>query len=139
MQALCLCRRALGSNAGLAPSRRWLKTAIVGMPNVGKSTLFNSMLGHAAAEADKIALELTEDGRLHVRVEKPPAPPDPTQIPIERLVAEEKKLVEAPPKNAAELETELDSKFAVAPSPEAEATVTADIADAEKAEAEAAA
>ena len=94
----------------------------------------------AAADADKIALELAEDGRLLVRVEKPPAPPEPTQIPIvKRVVVAEEKLVEPPPKDAAALETELDSKFAVAPSPEAEATATAEIADAEKAEAEAAA
>ena len=93
-----------------------------------------------AADADKIALELSEDGRLLVRVEKPPAPPDPTQIPIvKRVVVAEEKRVDAPPKDAAALETELDSKFAVAPSPEAEATATAEIADAEKAEAEAAA
>ena len=92
-----------------------------------------------AADADKIALELTEDGRLLVRVEKPPAPPEPTQIPIVKRVVAEEKRVEPPPKDAAELETELDSKFAVAPSPEAEATATAEIADAEKAEAEAAA
>ena len=91
----------------------------------------------AAADADKIALELTEDGRLLVRVEKPPAPPEPTQIPIVKRVVAEEKRVEPPPKDAAALETELDSKFAVAPSPEA--TATAEIADAEKAEAEAAA
>merc|ERR1719327_2555085 len=60
----------------------------------------------AAADPDKIALELTDDGRLLVRVEKPPAPPEPTQIPIVKRVAEE-KLVEAPPKDAAELETEV--------------------------------
>ena len=93
----------------------------------------------AAADADKIALELTDDGRLLVRVEKPPAPPEPTQIPIVKRVVAEEKRVEPPPKDAAALETELDSKFAVAPSPEAEATATAEIADAEKAEAEAAA
>ena len=91
-----------------------------------------------AADADKIALELTDDGRLLVRAEKPPAPPEPTQIPIvKRVVAEEEKRVEPPPKDAAALETELDSKFAVAPSPEATAT-EAEVAvadDAEKAEA----
>ena len=96
-----------------------------------------------AADADKIALELTDDGRLLVRIEKPPAPPEPTQIPIvKRVVAEEEKRVEPPPKDAAELETELDSKFAVAPSPEATATAEAEVAvadGAEKVEAEAAA
>ena len=91
----------------------------------------------AAADADKIALELTDDGRLLVRVEKPPAPPEPTQIPIVKRVVAEEKLVEPPPKDAAALETELDSKFAVAPSPEATATAEAEVAvaDAEKAEA----
>ena len=92
----------------------------------------------AAADADKIALELTDDGRLLVRVEKPPAPPEPTQIPIVKRVVAEEKLVEAPPKDAAALETELDSKFAVAPSPEATATAEAEVAvadDAEKVEA----
>ena len=49
-----------------------------------------------AADADKIALELTEDGRLLVRVEKPPAPPEPTQIPIVKRVVAEEKLVEPP-------------------------------------------
>ena len=94
-----------------------------------------------AADADKIALELTDDGRLLVRAEKPPAPPEPTQIPIvKRVVAEEEKRVEPPPKDAAALETELDSKFAVAPSPEATATAEAEVEVAvEKAEAEAAA
>ena len=92
----------------------------------------------AAADPDKIALELTDDGRLLVRVEKPPAPPEPTQIPIVKRVVAEEKRVEAPPKNAAELETELDSKFAVAPSPEATATAEAEV-EVEKAEAEAAA
>ena len=93
-----------------------------------------------AADADKIALELSEDGRLLVRVEKPPAPPEPTQIPIVKRVVAEEKLVEAPPKDAAALETELDSKFAVAPSPEATATAEAEVAVVEeKAEAEAAA
>ena len=87
----------------------------------------------AAADPDKIALELTDDGRLLVRVEKPPAPPEPTQIPIVKRVAEE-KLVEAPPKDAAELETELDAKFAVAPSPEATATAEAEVAVADGAE-----
>ena len=82
-----------------------------------------------AADADKIALELTDDGRLLVRAEKPPAPPEPTQIPIvKRVVAEEEKRVEPPPKDAAALETELDSKFAVAPSPEATATAEAEVA-----------
>ena len=92
----------------------------------------------AAADADKIALELTDDGRLLVRVEKPPAPPEPTQIPIVKRVVAEEKRVEAPPKDAAALETELDSKFAVAPSPEATATAEAEVAvadDAEKVEA----
>merc|ERR1719335_244513 len=56
----------------------------------------------AAADADKIALELTEDGRLLVRVEMPPAPPEPTQIPIVKRVVAEEKVVEAPPKDAAE-------------------------------------
>lgn len=94
----------------------------------------------AAADADKIALELSEDGRLLVRVEKPPAPPEPTQIPIVKRVVAEEKLVEPPPKDAAALETELDSKFAVAPSPEATATAEAEVAVVEeKAEAEAAA
>ena len=94
----------------------------------------------AAADADKIALELTEDGRLLVRVEKPPAPPEPTQIPIVKRVVAEEKRVEPPPKDAAALETELDSKFAVAPSPEATATAEANVAGSEeKAEAEAAA
>ena len=88
----------------------------------------------AAADADKIALELTEDGRLLVRVEKPPAPPEPTQIPIVKRVVAEEKLVEPPPKDAAELETELDSKFAVAPSPEATATAEAEVAVADGAE-----
>ena len=94
-----------------------------------------------AADADKIALELTDDGRLLVRAEKPPAPPEPTQIPIvKRVVAEEKRVEPPPPKDAAELETELDSKFAVAPSPEATATAEAEVEVAvEKAEAEAAA
>ena len=96
----------------------------------------------AAADADKIALELTEDGRLLVRVEKPPAPPEPTQIPIVKRVVAEENLVESPPKDAAALETELDSKFAVAPSPEATAT-TAEaevaVADEKAVEAEAAA
>merc|ERR1719327_2599266 len=91
-----------------------------------------------AADADKIALELTDDGRLLVRAEKPPAPPEPTQIPIvKRVVAEEEKRVEPPPKDAAALETELDSKFAVAPSPEATATAEAEVEVAvEKAEEE---
>ena len=95
----------------------------------------------AAADPDKIALELTDDGRLLVRVEKPPAPPEPTQIPIvKRVVAEEKLVEPPPPKDAAELETELDSKFAVAPSPEATATAEANVAGSEeKAGAEAAA
>ena len=94
-----------------------------------------------AADADKIALELSDDGRLLVHVEKPPAPPEPTQIPIvKRVVAEEKLVEPPPPKDAAELETELDSKFAVAPSPEATATAEANVAGSEeKAEAEAAA
>ena len=94
-----------------------------------------------AADADKIALELSDDGRLLVHVEKPPAPPEPTQIPIvKRVVAEEKLVEPPPPKDAAELETELDSKFAVAPSPEATATAEAEVEVAvEKAEAEAAA
>ena len=95
-----------------------------------------------AADADKIALELTDDGRLLVRAEKPPAPPEPTQIPIVKRVVAEEKRVEAPPKDAAALETELDAKFAVAPSPEATATAEAEVAvadDAEKVEAEAAA
>ena len=109
----------------------------------GESTnlrLEHSVALPAAADADKIALELTEDGRLLVRVEKPPAPPEPTQIPIVKRVVAEEKLVESPPKDAAALETELDAKFAVAPSPEATATeAEVAVADAEKAEAEAAA
>ena len=44
------------------------------------------------------------------------------------MVAEEEKLVEAPPKNAAALETELDAKFAVAPSLAATATAEAEVA-----------
>merc|ERR1719214_39426 len=78
----------------------------------------------AATDAEKIALAL-KDGRLIVRVEKPPAPPEPMQIPIKS----EEKMIEPP--TTAQLESQLEAKFDVAPSGEAAAaTATATAVDA---------
>ena len=56
-QQKCLIRtidRLLSAHEGYAPLQNGIQTVIVGLPNAGKSTLFNKLLGHERAIVSEI-------------------------------------------------------------------------------------